>query len=212
MLQSIQNLHVLPQSWVMKQLCHITLSIWPIPVSQNRIPLIDHLWEIDFFCSWGGFPEYEPWNNFAPDWLISKKMPLTNQSWRDLSNLDVTTLDQMNLVEISRRDCLRLTEFWSGLSFFSTELSHILLFDVIEWSGLPLLNEALMNSAFLVWSIKMIHLCSMEFSGILSFWTRPTKMTCPCLTESLGIMSFEAISWSDLPLVNKIFRHYALLV
>lgn len=79
----------------------ITISIWPAPVSWNYIPMINYLWEIDFLGSWGSLPQYKSWNNFSSGWPIFKEMPLTNMYCRDLSNLYVTSLDQLNCRELS---------------------------------------------------------------------------------------------------------------
>lgn len=148
----------------MKQFFHITILIWPTPMSWNCIPLINHLGVIDFLGSWGSFPQYEPWSNFASGWLIFEGPSLTNRYLKNLLNIDVTTPNHLNLIEISRRDCFRLTEIWSGLSFRSTEFLDILLLDImIKWSGLSLLNRVLRHSALLIWSIKMVCLFSTKF-------------------------------------------------
>lgn len=101
--------------------------------------LINYLRQINFLGSWGSLPQYESWNKLSSVWLNLEEMPLINMSYRYLSNLDAISLYQQNL-EIYRLDCFRLTENWSVLSFYSTESLDILLLDMIQWNGLPLLN------------------------------------------------------------------------
>lgn len=98
---------------------------------------------------------------FASSWPIFEETPLTNMSYRDFSNIDVTSLDQLNLVEISQHDCFRLTENWSVLSFCSTKFLDILLLDMIERNGLPLL-KGVSGLLHLIGSIKINFPCSTE--------------------------------------------------
>lgn len=165
--QSIGNLHVLPKSQVMKQLCHNNYLDLTYPVSWNNIPLINYLREIHFLGSWGSLPQYESWNNFSSSWPIFEEIPLTNKSCRDFPNLDVTSLDQLSLVEIYRRDSFRLTEIRNVLSLCLMELLNILLLDMVKWCGLPLLN-GVSGILHLIGLIKIIFSCSTEFSGVWS--------------------------------------------
>lgn len=78
----------------------------------------------------------------------SRECPWLTGLRRDLSNLDVTTSNQSDLIEISRRHCLWSIGSYSGLSFCSTESSAFYL-GMVKRSGLPLLNGGFRRSALL---------------------------------------------------------------